>query len=638
MSVQFGRWNFDGQPVDADYISKVSALLKPFAPDSLTICVKQAFALLFGAFCTTPESREERQPIESQAGLFLMWDGRLDNREELIANEKRNFPTAVTDAALVASLFNRSGTGCFSRLIGDWALSIWDENHHSVVLAKDFLGVRSLYYVMARDHLAWSTILDPLVGLANHPLCLSEEYLAGCFSGYAAAHLTPYREILSVPPASVVEIRTGRASARKYWDFSPRQAVRLRDDREYEGRFRTLFGLAVRRRLRSDRTVLAELSGGMDSSSIVCMADLLLRCDGKDLLPVETVSFFDDAEPNWNEKPFFTAVESQRGQPGLHINVGTQDRFLPERDDSRFPVTPWHGARRSEPQKKFAEHIARQEFRVLLSGTGGDETTGGVPTGIPELADLLARARGFQFFHQAFLWALATRQSILQIVGKTLHAFASANCGTSAANGHLNLWLSPAFARRYRCTLQGTIGRLRLFGPMPSLQANLQALEMLRGQMASAPVPSSPCYETRYPFLDRDLLEFLYNLPREQVVRPNQRRSLLRRALRGIVPAGVLERRRKGYVTRGPQKAIGTDWERVAQLTEDMVCATRGILGAKEIRATLERARNGEDIPLVPLMRVLRIEWWMRDPKIRKLFSDAHPTTEPLAVLRPRVS
>src|SRR5205807_3704140 len=212
------------------------------------------------------------------------------------------------------------------KLIGDWALSIWNPINRSLVLAKDPIGTRRLYYSMDKDHIAWSTILDPLVLFAGKTFAICEEYIAGWFSyRFPAAHLTPYVAIHSVPPSSSVLLRPGKHTVSKYWDFDPGKKIRYHTDAEYEEHFRTVFAKAVQRRLRSDRPVLAELSGGMDSSSIVCMADTIIACGGAETPRLDTISWYDDSSdqiaPDWNERLYFTRVEEKRGMTGYHINL-----------------------------------------------------------------------------------------------------------------------------------------------------------------------------------------------------------------------------------------------------------------------------------------------------------------------------
>src|SRR5208283_2214711 len=133
----------------------------------------------------------------------------------------------------------------------------------SLVLAKDFVGTRHLYYSFDEDQVTWSTVLDPLVLFSGKTFSLCEEYIAGWFSFFPAVHLTPYVGIHSVPPSSFVVLQHKKHTIRKYWDFDSGNSIRYGADGEYEEHFRTVFSDAVKCRLRSDNPILAELSGGM---------------------------------------------------------------------------------------------------------------------------------------------------------------------------------------------------------------------------------------------------------------------------------------------------------------------------------------------------------------------------------------
>jgi len=617
VSVLFGRWNFDGKAVAPEYLEKVRVMLGAHSPDGVTTCAKGTFAMLYGALHVTAESRREWQPTFSPAGTFLSWDGRLDNRTELI-RRLGSCNDSSTDLQIVASCLEQESMRSLGQLIGDWSLSLFNHYERTLILAKDFLGTRPLYYHRTDRCVVWSSLLDPLVLFSDEHFTLCEEYLAGWLAGFPEAHLTPYEEVRAVPPSSFVKITSRATIVQKFWDFRPRETTPLKSDAEYEECFRTLFSEAVRRRLRSGTRVLAQLSGGMDSSAIVCAADTITRNEGCPL--IETVSYFDDGEPNWNERPYFTAVEALRGRTGLHLNVAGSGRFFSERDGT-LPVTPAHGSRPSDAHKRFAQYLSEGGFRVLLSGTGGDEFTGGVPTGTPELADLLSRAQFGRFLHRAFLWAMASRKPLFHEVGQVVRAFLPALRATNTAKRWPMPWLNPSFVRRNQETLRRNSTRFHWLGPLPTFQENLHALDGLRRQIACAEIPPASFCQMRYPFLDRNLLEFLFNVPREQLVRPHQRRSLLRRALRGIVPSVVLDRRRKAFVVTSQLKAIAADWKSVSALTERMVLESLDILDSAVLRQTLEKARQGNEVPLLPIMRALRLEQWLQDPEIQGLFS-----------------
>ena len=621
MSAQFGRWNFDGRPVDPGYLEKAGSMLAPYGPDSEGAYIEDNVAIVFHAFHTTQESRREKQPHVTSSGAVLTWDGRLDNRPDLTRELRGDLTAGATDVEIVAAAYERWGIGCFARLIGDWALTVWDPKDRSLVLAKDPIGARHLYYSLIGREVTWSTILDPLVLLAEKIFALDEEYIAGWFSLFPSAHLTPYVGVHSVPPCSSILIRDHNHAVRKYWDFDPCQTIRYRTDAEYEEHFRGVFAEAVRRRLRSDTPVLAELSGGMDSSAIVCMADSIVARGIAETRRLDTVSYYDDSEPNWNELPYLSKVEEKRGRVGCHIDMSSREFCQFGSDNGRFAAIPGAGDRPDQAAKQYAACVESQENRVVLSGIGGDEVMGGVPTPTPELEDLLARGQIRMLAHQLKVWALNKRKPWFHLLFDAMYRFFPLGLVGVTKEKRPASWISPGLARRNRAALRAYERRLRLFGPLPSFQENIGALDALRRQLACSVLPSGPLYEKRYPYLDRSLLEFIFAIPRDQLVRPGQRRSLMRRALVGIVPDELLNRKRKAFVARGPMTAISTQYPKIVEMSEHMVATSLGIIEPKEFLEVLQKARDGREILLVALMRTLYIEAWLRNLRDHALLS-----------------
>ncbi len=615
MSVQFGRWNWEGQPPATDYFEKVSTTLAPYGPDSNESYSKGAVMILYRAFHTTKESRRESQPQVSPSGAVITWDGRLDNRAELISGLRDVLAFDSTDLAIVAAAYEKWGADSFAKLIGDWAVSIWNPNNRSLILAKDPIGTRHLYYSIDTDQITWCTILDPLVRFSGKTFALNEEYIAGWFSMFPAVHLTPCVGIHSVPPSSSVLLRPGKYVVSKYWDFDPAKKIRYGSDAEYEEHFRTVYTKAVQRKLRSDRPVLAELSGGRDSSSIVCMADTIIARGVTETPRLDTISYYDDSEPNWNERPYFTKVEEKRGHTGWHVNVGTQGpeanpEPLPESINYRFVPTPGYDGRTS-PQIRMC--LTSQGYRVVLSGIGGDETMGGVPTPTPELEDLLARAQFGVLAHKLKVWALEKRKPWFHLFWQAAKAFFPSALVGVAKYMRPAPWLQPDFVKHHWAALTGYPSRTKFFGPLPSFQENVDTLDALRRQLSRTALPFEPPFEKRYPFLDRGLLEFMFAIPREQLVRPTQRRSLMRRALVGIVPDEILNKKGKAFVARAPLVRISRDWAHWVEMTHHMASSSLGIVDQERISEALQKARHGEEVPIVTLMRTIFVEEWLRD-------------------------
>src|SRR5208282_4125014 len=269
MSVQAGLWFFDGRPVEREFLLLVGDGVAEFGPDGGNECWLGSIGMIYRPFHTTTESRRERQPHTSISGNTIMLDGRLDNREDLINELGNDLRSKNTDVEIAAAAYERWGTDCLRKFIGEWALSLWDPADKNLILARDYAATRHLYYSVTHEKVFWCTHLAPIVTLSPKPLTLNHEYIAGYLVDFPAAHQTPYQEIQAVPPGTFVRIRSGTSTIHRYWVLEPGKTVRYKTDGEYEEHFRHLFRQAVRRRLRSDGPILADLSGGFDSSSIV---------------------------------------------------------------------------------------------------------------------------------------------------------------------------------------------------------------------------------------------------------------------------------------------------------------------------------------------------------------------------------
>ncbi len=617
MSVQFGKWNFDGQPLAPDYIEKVSAALAPYGPDSTESYSKGGIQILYRAFHTTTESRREKQPHVSSSDNVITWDGRLDNRAALITELRDTLTINSTDVAIVAAAYENWGANCFAKLIGDWALSIWNPRERSVFLAKDPIGAKHLYYSFDDRQLTWSTILDPLVLFADRTVEVCEEYIAGWLAiMFPVAHLTPFVGVHTVPPSSFALLRPGKHIVGKHWDFDPGKRVRYRTDAEYEEHFRYVLATAVQRRLRSDRPVLAELSGGMDSSSIVCMADTVIACGASEYPRLDTITWYDESKPNWGELPHFTKVEEKRGRTGHHIDAGAFKEdllsipFGAEFASNRLAATPVPNSHTSELFKQNAAYIQSQGYRITLSGIGGEVTGDGVPTPTPEFQNLLARAQFFRLHSQLNAWAAKMRTKRLPLLWIAVRGFAFQNTPeyiTPAAP-----WFCPDFTRRNRAAFHGYPSRINLLGPLPSFQGHMDNLAATRRFVAYCGLRPELVLDIRYPYYDRDLLEFMYAIPREQIVRVGQRRSLMKRALVGIVPDEILNRRKREVVPRESPSGGPKEPPHLPEIGHHVLSGTIGIVDSDRFAEALQRARRNEDVPIGSLNRTLTLESWLR--------------------------
>jgi asparagine synthase (glutamine-hydrolysing) len=324
---------------------------------------------------------------------------------------------------------------------------------------------------------------------------------------------------------------------------------------------------------------------------------------------LETISYYSSTEPDWDEKPYFERVEQLRGRAGSHVDVGPKGFFRFEFDSSGTAFLP--GARPStQADEEIASYMKSIGSRVLLSGLGGDEVMGGVPTPVPELSNLLLSGDFRELAHKLKVWALALRKPWWHLFAETVGDFLPQPlAGVSSAEAPAP-WIRRKFVCRYRQAVLGYPSRIALFRSPPSFQYNLQTVDALRRTLAWSPLSAEMLCERRYPYLDRTLLEFLFAIPREQLVRPGQRRSLMRRALRSIVPPEIVNRRRKAFVSRAPRKALASEGTRIS--SRDFITSQLGLVDRDRLLEEIQNAVLGKDISLVSLVRTITLECWLR--------------------------
>ena len=629
MSVQAGTWNLDEEPVDREFLARISRTLVEYGPDSEWTFFDGPIGMLYRPFHTTAESRLERQPHISLGGKVLIWDGRLDNRDELAEQLSHVQMDDKTDVAIVATAFDRWGAGCFSKLVGDWALSVWNPCERELTLARDYMGIRKLFYYVKRNRILWCNHLAPLA-LCGDQFNPCDQYIAGYLAADPQAHLTPYREIHAVPPGKFVRIHDGKITIHVYWTSSTLPKTRYKKDDEYVDQYRHLFRQAVRRRLRADSVVLADLSGGLDSSSIVCMADDILAKDGAVAPRVDTFSLYDSNEPGDDDLPHFTKIEEKRGRTGFHTDMQTSgDSLLFEYPT--FIASPAY-AGRTEVEAALSRVTKQGEYRVLLSGNGGDDINGQGLDPRVQMADLFVTFRLRELSKQLTAWSLLIRkrpwiqllfQSLLQLMP------ASVSAGLTK-QGKLEPWINPTFAKQHRMSLH-QMGAVRGGWLLrPTVRSGMQTIAVLSRRMASL-APS--IIEKRYPHLDQNLVEFLTSIPLDQLLRPGHRRFLMRRGLADLLPPEVLTRITKASAGRCYSVTLERHWSKVEDLFRFPVSSHLGYVMRDRIHETLLAMKGGQ-IPtcVFRLLRAVSLEVWLRNAEDHGVISIHSPASQTASI------
>jgi asparagine synthase (glutamine-hydrolysing) len=618
MSVQAGIWNRSGAPVTIESLARMSSTLTDYGPDGETTYLDGPIGWLHRPFHTTLESRLERQPRVSGTGRLTVWDGRLDNRDELEPQLRDLLKGDRTDVAIVAAAFDRWGTRSFAKLVGDWAISTWDPRERELILARDYIGVRHLFYYSQPTSIIWCNHLAPLA-LHGAPLKICDAWMAGYLAFYPDAHLTPYREIHSVLPGSFVRISATKIANTSYWSFDTGLRTRYKTDGEYEEHYRHLFRQAVRRRLRSDSVVLADLSGGLDSSSIVCMADDILAKEGAQTPRLDTFSFYDCNEPDEDDLAHFTKVEDNRGKKGFHANLEQSAA------DSLFAGNEFVGsptpAQRPGVTTAVSEVVRLRQHRVLLSGEGGDEMNGQALDPRVQLAELILECRWPELAKQITAWSLLLRrQPFTHLLFQTLLQLTPTRIRAGLTNqGTVPNWIQARFAETHKISARqiGSNGRTWFLRPAVR-DASDTVATLSRRLTCSGP----SIIERRYPFLDQQLVEFLTSISLDQLIRPGQRRSLMRRALGHLLPPEILNRRTKSLVGRFPSIMLRKHWSTMERVLPSLLISRLGYVDRQNFREAISTLRNGIlPVLMLPLLNAICLEFWLRDTMTRGVIS-----------------
>lgn len=548
------------------------------------------------------------RPLEAEDKVLLAWDGRLDNRSSITAACKLEPHDVREDAVLVAQAYSALGPELWPTLVGDYAVACWDSATRQLYLARDPFGTRPLYYYIDASTAIWSSELSYFVEVLGGTADLDEEYIAAYLLGVEAPGKTPYCKISSVRPGYVIAVGTDAVCHRQLWNAASCSDVRLRSDADYEARFRELFAQSVERRLRVPGTAIAELSGGLDSSSIVCMADYLTgrgqNVDGK----IPTVSYVYDGSQGSDECSFVADVERFR-------NISThliEDRNIVPLFATPTACLPSFAHLFHDTFRRLRQIVQSLDASILLCGLGGDEITLSEMTLCPDLSVLFKRGAFFGAIRVAQVWAQAHKTTTAEVLWTSgISPLLPTRLQTALTPSTLfpKPWMGPAL-----------LGRVK---KRPAETDSPRVLDLVRThqckQLSVAASVTSQCHyreqgccDAAYPFLDRCLIEFLIGIPAGQKLRPTETRSLHRRAMKGILPENIRLRETKQGPAEPMLRALARDWPDLLNIFGNAEVHKQGYINGNSFLGDLIRAKHGICRFTGSLSRVLSLELWLR--------------------------
>ena len=627
MSALAGILAEPGKEGNPTILASMAAAMKRFGPDELSISSEGAVHMAFCSFGWESRLPTKPQPVKL-SGMFATFAGRLDNRKDLIKQLFADHNEAE-DGEIVIHAYVRWGMQFCEKLIGDFALAVWDAGLQRLILARDPLGIRTLYVARVNGCFLWASSTDGILAHSEVNRSIDDLFIAS-YLDYIVDHTrSPFSAIRPVKPGHMLVIEQGKFSEHQYWTISDSlETIRYRDDGQYEEHFLAVFKQAVNDRLVPGAAVVAELSGGLDSSSITCVADLLLK--QKENGQLKTLSYLYEGSLRTDERCYISEVEKNIRASHYHIEE-TSDSMLSGSADDDFIAVPstilCFPGKATKPYEVFAECQAR----VVLSGEAGDAAFRNDEMYPTELAGEIFRRPPGAIVSVLSAWARSERTTLWQMAMGSI--FIPAISSRSVDQPPLPNWLDPGLVRRSGLSDYRRSYATQTAGITPVYRARHCATILKVRSILSAGLhgyqTSKDYAEVRYPYLDTRLLSFLLSIPPDQLWRPNDRRSILRRSLRGILPEEIRARVGKATATEPMMVAIHRNWPWILDLLNNSTIAQAGYVVEDKLKKVLDDARQGIGNVPVQLLRCLSVEIWLRN--IARTGSSVVPAAHSLA-------
>jgi asparagine synthase (glutamine-hydrolysing) len=564
------------------------------------------------------------QPIFNEDGsVAVVLNGEIYNYRQLRGELERaghRFGTR-SDTEVIAHLYEDEGPRLVHRLHGMFGLAVWDAKRRVLLLARDRVGKKPLYYAQSGGELSFASELAALLQDERIPRDVDHQAL-DAFLAYrwVPAPMSAFRAVRKLPPASTLVFEDGRAVISSYWQLDFAQKRRIDNPREVHEELREHIRAATSRRMVADVPLGAFLSGGIDSAAVVAaMAESSTQ-------PVKTFSIGFTSE-KFNELPLARLVAERFGTD--HHELIVEPRALqliprivhhygePFADDSAIPSF-------------YVAEMARRHVTVALNGDGGDESFGGYPRYAVNAAS--ARLESVPLTLRRVLAAAALRMpesgtidswpSRFRRVAETLTLDGPGRY--VAYMTHLNgLDRRRLYTDEYRELIGASVASAVMDGPWRAsgaasvldvmLDVDVQTYlpDDLLVKMDIATMASS--LEARSPLLDHELMQFAASLPPELKVRGRQTKVVLRAALRGWIPDHILDAPKRGF-----RLPLG-DWFRgeLREFTRDVLldrrAIERGCFRERYVRELLDRHAAGVQDHSQGIWTLLMFELWHQE-------------------------
>jgi asparagine synthase (glutamine-hydrolysing) len=559
-----------------------------------------------------------KQPIENEDGsVVIVFNGEVYNYADLTADlvAKGHAFRTRSDTEAMVHAYEEYGDDCVHRFRGMFGFAIWDRRQHRLLVARDRLGVKPIYYYQGDGFLAFASEVKALLQLPSVPREIDEEALSQYLTlRYVPGPRTMFRGIRKLQPGHRLVVEGGRVRIERYWDVAFRAEARHTDE-EYLAQFEELLDESVRLRMIAEVPVGVFLSGGIDSSAI--LAKMAQHTGGHKVQSFAVGYRASGPEAAHNEFEYARLAASSIGADHHEYRV-TAEQFRDFTPDLVYKLDEPLADSSCIPLY-FLSRLAREHITVVLSGEGSDEILGGynIYQRMSFLDALYRRAPALAAKWAPRLAALAPNEisrRYLRLLGQPLsqryrgvskglagEAFARLRPGTDAATPTLDA-LFEGYYETARAA--APLNRMLYVDTKVWLPDDL-LLKADKITMANA-------LELRVPFLDHKLVEFAAALPTHLKIQGGKGKVLLRRAMRGVLPDAILDRPKKGFPTPTREWFRGPLYDFARDVLLDPRAACRTYFDGPAIATLLEEHRRGAGHWEQEIWTLLVFEHWSR--------------------------
>jgi asparagine synthase (glutamine-hydrolysing) len=555
MSAITGIFYRDGRSVEEEQIKKMNDRLSHRGPDGSAIWCEGPVALGHQMLHTTPESLHEKLPYEED-GLVITADARIDNRKELSEKLGIEDKEEISDSYFILKSYQKWGEKCPEELLGDFAFAIWDKDKEQLFCARDHMGVKPFYYFLCDEFFVFGTEIKALLTLPEVPRKPNELKIAFyLIQVLTDKTLTFYDQIFSLTSAHSLIIGSDNLDKQKYWELNPDLIIKLDSEEEYIKEFRKIFSEAIKCRLRSAFPVGFELSGGLDSSSVVCMAKNISKDSSSNQVDINTYSMVFEDIPETDESYYIKKVVETGG---INSNLIPSDKISPLKNMSSslwYQDQPFITVNMAILSNMY-EKMQNDGIRINLGGSGGDAI---VSYGTNYFRDLTVTFRWNKLINEIYnvskrskhnFFNLFFNLAIVPLLPDNFKRLMKSILNLGENNE--NFVLSKDFAEKLggknylnTLTFNYMINEIKTAREhhyfMIDQYYHQFILEMV-DRLASAYY-----IESRHPFFDKRLVEFCYAIPTDMKFSLGWNRYVLRASMEDILPKKVQWLFRKKY-------------------------------------------------------------------------------------------